>query len=76
MIVKHPVEKTLLETVVYGIPATHANIYDDWCRVIWAIANTAKENIYDALDVADNFSKQSSKYVDPEDVRKIYEKSR
>ena len=69
------VEKNFLKKTVDSIPSKCADIYEDWCRIIWAIANTAKEKKYNALDIANEFSKQSSKYVNIEDVRKIYEKA-
>ncbi|KAF9343783.1 hypothetical protein BGX26_005203 [Mortierella sp. AD094] len=70
---RQPVEKKLLKSVVEAIPDSFADNYQDWLRVVWAIADTAAKNKYDALDIADEFSRRSAKYRDRADVEKMSE---
>ncbi|CCA61447.1 DNA polymerase/primase [Diadromus pulchellus ascovirus 4a] len=69
------VDKATLAYVVEGIPARRADVRDEWMRVVWAVADTAAKNGYDALDVADAFSRRSHKYAGPEDVEAMYRQS-
>lgn len=49
---------------------------DTWCRVVWAIAETAREHAYDAVDIADNFSRLApDKYRGVQDVQNMYRQS-
>lgn len=69
------ITKEALKYIVDGIPASHSDNYDQWIRVIWGIADTAKKNNYDALDLADEFSQLSDKYKNVQDVRQVYAQS-
>ncbi|KAG9069445.1 hypothetical protein KI688_010347 [Linnemannia hyalina] len=63
----------LFKSVVDGIPSSCADNYQGWLRVVWAIADTVAKNGYDALDLADEFSKRSkSTYKGRADVEKVY----
>ncbi|KAF8970749.1 hypothetical protein BGZ46_010402 [Entomortierella lignicola] len=70
-----PVSLQLLKSVVEAIPDSFADNYKDWLRVVWAIADTAAKNKYDALNIADEFSRRSAKYKDRGDVEKVYSQS-
>lgn len=55
------------------MPGFLAESYDDWIKIVWAISETARQNGYDAVDIADEFSKKSqSNYQGIDDVKKIY----
>lgn len=70
--IKTFIPKDSLYSIVEDLPLNLADNYQDWIKIIWGIAETARQNGYDALDIADTFSKRSHKYKNLEDVQKIY----
>lgn len=66
------VSKEKLRRVVYGIPKEFSDNYEDWIKVVWAIAETGKQNGYDSFDIADEFSRESDKY-DYDHLRKVFD---
>ncbi|AXN77267.1 ATPase [Heliothis virescens ascovirus 3i] len=67
-------KERLRSTVMESLPAKCAADYDTWTRVVWAIAQTARDGGYDAFDVADEFSQRApDKYRGEADVRKVYD---
>lgn len=73
---KNTITKEQLQHVVDGISVVFADNRDDWLKIVWAIADTAEKNGYSALDIADEFSQKSAKYVNTSDVAKIYNDSK
>ncbi|RWS04498.1 ATPase-like protein [Dinothrombium tinctorium] len=74
---RNKVDRHTLQAKVEELDASHAASYDTWTRVLWAICNTARENNYDALDIAVEFSRKCpTKFRGEEDVRKVYEQAR
>ncbi len=73
---KNTVNEDTLSHILDGIPDSYADNYEDWIRIIWAIAETGNKNGFNALRLADEFSQRSDKYTDLKDVEKIYKQSK
>ncbi|MGL5961894.1 MAG: PriCT-2 domain-containing protein [Cetobacterium sp.] len=69
------VNEDTLSHILDGIPDCYADNYEDWIRIIWAIAETGNKNGFNALHLADQFSQRSDKYTDLKDVEKVYRQS-
>ncbi|BAF45568.1 GfV-D3-ORF1 [Ichnoviriform fumiferanae] len=67
--------KQSLKALVMDLESRHSEKYDLWRNVLWALNTCGLENGYDTLDIANEFSKRSSKYKDFEDVKKTFESS-
>lgn len=61
----------LLRDIVMGLSKTRAEVYDEWMKVLFAINTCSRKFAEKGLDIADEFSKQSSKYQDRDDVEKM-----
>lgn len=61
-----------LQDIVDGIPSEFANNYQEWIKIVWAIAETSQQNGFDGLPIADQFSRRSTKYVSVDDVERVY----
>ncbi|MGL5962531.1 MAG: PriCT-2 domain-containing protein [Cetobacterium sp.] len=70
------ITKNQLKDTVNGIPNKYADDRDEWIKIIWAIAETAHQNGYDAIDIADQFSQKSTKYIGQDDVETIYNQNK
>jgi phage/plasmid-associated DNA primase len=69
------INEDTLSHILDGIPYSYADNYEDWIRIIWAIADTGNKNNFNALYLADRFSQRSDKYTDLKDVEKVYRQS-
>ncbi|MGL5961600.1 MAG: PriCT-2 domain-containing protein [Cetobacterium sp.] len=69
------INEDTLSHILNGIPDSYADNYDDWIRIIWAIADTGNKNGFSALHLADQFSQRSDKYTDLKDVENVYKQS-
>lgn len=67
--------KSSLEALVMRLEKRHSDEYDLWRNVLWALNKYGLESGYDTLQIADRFSKQSSKYKNLEDVKETFESS-
>lgn len=70
------VSKSELRRCLQRVPDTAAADYHRWLKVVWSIADTARRNGYDALDLAIQFSQRCpQKFKSEQDVRNVYERS-
>ncbi|KOB66165.1 Uncharacterized protein OBRU01_21633 [Operophtera brumata] len=69
---KHYSESSL-KALVMNLESRHSDKYDLWRKVLWALNQYGREKGYDTLQIADSFSKRSSKYKNLQDVKKTFE---
>ncbi len=65
-----------LKNIVLNIPEEYADNYQEWIKIIWAIAQTSAQNGYNGLQIADEFSRKSSKYTSITEVEKVYRQNK
>jgi len=65
-----------LQKLVMSLSRTRADIYEDWMKILFAIATCSQKFPEKGLDIADEFSRQSSKYQGRDEVEKMMSQSR
>lgn len=67
--------KNSLKELVMDLEPRHSDEYDLWRNVLWALNQYGREREYDTLQIADCFSRRSSKYKNLRDVKKTFDSS-
>jgi hypothetical protein len=69
------ISKSELLKILDKILIKYLDNYNDWIKIIWAIAEVSNTNSFnDGLIIANNISKKSKKYKNKTDVEEIYNK--